>query len=57
VSVAAGTCVDANIVSTATVVRGHQVWPWLREVRLPVRLVTVDGQVLTAGGWPEEAAA
>jgi thiamine biosynthesis lipoprotein len=56
VSVAAGTCVDANIVSTATVVRGHQVWPWLREVRLPVRLVAVDGQVLTAGGWPEEAA-
>ncbi|HEY4604654.1 MAG TPA: FAD:protein FMN transferase [Blastococcus sp.] len=57
VSAAAGSCVDANIVSTAAVVRGHRVWPWLREVRLPVRLVTADGQVLTAGGWPEEPAA
>jgi len=57
VSAAAGSCVDANIVSTAAVVRGHRVWPWLRDVRLPVRLVTADGQVLTAGGWPEEPAA
>ncbi|HEY4627019.1 MAG TPA: FAD:protein FMN transferase [Blastococcus sp.] len=57
VSAAAGSCVDANIVSTAAVVRGHRVWPWLRGVRLPVRLVTADGQVLTAGGWPEEPAA
>jgi thiamine biosynthesis lipoprotein len=57
VSAAAGSCVDANIVSTAAVVRGHRVWPWLRAVRLPVRLVTADGQVLTAGGWPEEPAA
>jgi thiamine biosynthesis lipoprotein len=57
VSAAAGTCVDANVLSTAAVVRGHQIWPLLREARLPVRLVTPDGQVLTAGGWPEERAA
>lgn len=57
VSAAAGTCVDANVLSTAAVVRGHRIWPLLREARLPVRLVTPDGQVLTAGGWPEEAAA
>src|SRR3954447_15707835 len=57
VSAAAGSCVDANILSTAAVVRGHRVWPWLRGVRLPVRLVTADGQVLTAGGWPEGPAA
>ena len=43
--------------STAAVVRGDRVWPLLREARLPVRLVTPDGQVLTAGGWPEERAA
>jgi thiamine biosynthesis lipoprotein len=54
VSVAAGSCVDANTVSTAAIVRGHRVWPWLREIRLPARLVTEDGQVLTAGGWPPE---
>jgi thiamine biosynthesis lipoprotein len=57
VSAAAGTCVDANVLSTAAVVRGDRIWPLLREARLPVRLVTQDGQVLTAGGWPEESAA
>ena len=54
VSVAAGSCVDANTVSTAAIVRGERVWPWLREVRLPARLVTEDGRVLTTGGWPAE---
>jgi thiamine biosynthesis lipoprotein len=57
VSVAAGSCVDANTVSTAAIVRGHGVWPWLRAVGVPIRLVTVDGQVLTTGGWPADAAA
>jgi len=57
VSAAAGTCVDANVLSTAAVVRGNRIWPLLRTARLPVRLVTADGQVLTAGGWPEERAA
>ena len=54
---AAGTCVDANVLSTAAVVRGNRIWPLLRQAGLPVRLVTADGQVLTAGGWPEERAA
>lgn len=57
VSAAGGTCVDANVVSTAAVVRGNRIWPLLRRAGLPVRLVTPDGQVLTAGGWPEERAA
>ena len=57
VSAAAGRCVDANIVTTATIVRGRAAWPWLRQVGVPVRLVTVDGEVLTVGGWPQEAAA
>jgi FAD:protein FMN transferase len=57
VSAAAGSCVDANTVSTAAIVRGHGAWPWLRTAGVPVRLVTVDGAVLTAGGWPEEEAA
>jgi thiamine biosynthesis lipoprotein len=57
VSAAAGTCVAANTVTTAAVVRGHRIWPFLRSVGAPVRLVTVDGEVLTAGGWPEERAA
>ena len=59
VSVAAGTCVDANTVSTASIVRGTRVWPWLRRINLPARLVAEDGRVFTAGGWPrgEERAA
>jgi thiamine biosynthesis lipoprotein len=52
VSVAAGTCVDANTVSTAAIVRGYRVWPWLRGIALPARLVAEDGRVFTAGGWP-----
>jgi thiamine biosynthesis lipoprotein len=57
VSAAAGSCVDANTVSTATVVRGHDAWRWLRGTGIPVRLVSESGEVLTAGGWPTEAAA
>jgi thiamine biosynthesis lipoprotein len=54
VSVAAGTCTDANTVSTAAIVRGTRVWPWLRRINLPARLVAEDGRVFTAGGWPQE---
>jgi thiamine biosynthesis lipoprotein len=54
VSVAAGTCVDANTVSTAAIVRGTRVWAWLRAIGLPARLVAEDGRVFTAGGWPAE---
>ena len=54
VSVAAGSCIDANTVSTAALVRGTGAVPWLRASGLPGRLVRVDGQVLTVGGWPTE---
>jgi thiamine biosynthesis lipoprotein len=54
VSVAAASCVEANTVSTAAVVRGARVWPLLRATGLPARLVDLDGRVLTAGGWPED---
>ena len=43
--------------TTAAVVRGHGIWPLLRSADVPARLVTVDGDVLTVGGWPEERAA
>jgi thiamine biosynthesis lipoprotein len=57
VTVAAGSCLDANTVSTAAIVRGDAVWPWLRATGLPARLVRDDGRVLTVNGWPEEEAA
>ena len=52
VSVAAGTCVDANIASTASVVLGAAAPEWLRRRRLPARLVDADGRVAVTAGWP-----
>jgi len=54
VSVAAGSCLDANIASTAAVVRGDRAPAWLRSTGLPARLVHEDGSVVTVGGWPAD---
>jgi FAD:protein FMN transferase len=55
VSVAAGSCVDANTASTAAIIRGEAALPWLRDASLPARLVREDGSVETTAGWPHEA--
>jgi thiamine biosynthesis lipoprotein len=52
VSVAARTCVAANIASTAAIVRGERAVAWLEELRLPSRLVRPDGSVVTIANWP-----
>jgi thiamine biosynthesis lipoprotein len=52
VTVAAGTCVDANTASTAAIVRGASAAGWLAAVGLPARLVASDGRVVTVGEWP-----
>lgn len=52
VSVAAGSCVDANTASTAAIVCGSAAVGWLAERRLPARLVHGDGWVTTVAGWP-----
>jgi thiamine biosynthesis lipoprotein len=54
VSVAAATCVDANIASTTAVIRGDRAIEWLGDVGLPARLVGVDGRVVVCNGWPVE---
>jgi thiamine biosynthesis lipoprotein len=54
VSVAAGRALDANIVSTACIVRGASAVGWLTEMNLPARLVREDGEVTTTAGWPED---
>jgi FAD:protein FMN transferase len=54
VSVAAATCLDANIATTAAIVRGRSAVPWLRELGLPARLVDDQGRALHVAGWPEE---
>ena len=56
-TVAAPTCVDANVASTAAIVLGDDARAWLEARRLPARLVTQEGSVVVLGGWPEEPAA
>ncbi len=53
VSVAAGSCADANIASTAAIIRGQEAVAWLRELGLPARLVRADGSAETTAGWPD----
>jgi thiamine biosynthesis lipoprotein len=55
VSVAAGSCVDANTASTAAIIRSEAALPWLQEAGLPARLVRHDGTVETTAGWPSDA--
>jgi thiamine biosynthesis lipoprotein len=54
--VAAASCTDANIASTAAIIRGHAALAWLTGLGLPARLVSEAGQVHTIGGWPAETA-
>jgi thiamine biosynthesis lipoprotein len=53
VSVAAGSCVDANTASTAAMVMGRSAVSWLDDLRLPSRLVGLDGTTAVVGGWPD----
>ncbi|GLY94083.1 FAD:protein FMN transferase [Actinoplanes sp. NBRC 103695] len=50
VSVAAPSCLRANTLSTAAVVRGHSAPRLLAGV--PARLVTATGEILRLGRWP-----
>jgi len=54
VSVAAGSCVDANTASTAAIIRSAAARPWLQSAGLPARLVREDGSVETTAGWPSD---
>jgi thiamine biosynthesis lipoprotein len=53
VCVLAGTCVDANTASTASLVLGDEAAAWLDEQGLPARLTRHDGAVVFVAGWPE----
>ena len=55
VSVAAGSCADANAASTAAVIRGRRALGWLTRLGLPARLVDATGAVFTVAGWPDDS--
>jgi thiamine biosynthesis lipoprotein len=57
VSVAAASCVDANIASTASIVKGEAAVGWLSSLGLTGRLVRPDGAVTSVGGWPAHGVA
>ena len=54
VSVVAGSALDANIASTAAIIRGERAPGWLAQLGLPARLIAVDGSVRTVAGWPKD---
>ena len=54
VSVAAQTCLAANTVSTAAIVRGWRALDWIRALDIPARLVDSDRSVHTICGWPTD---
>jgi thiamine biosynthesis lipoprotein len=54
VSVAAASCLDANIASTAAIIRGSGAVAWLAANGLPGRLVRTSGTVRHVGGWPAD---
>jgi thiamine biosynthesis lipoprotein len=54
VTVAASSCVDANVAGTAAVVLGEDASRWLAARGLAARLVRESGEAVYAGGWPED---
>ena len=57
VTVAAASCVDANVASTAALVLGADAVSWLERQGLPARLVSTQGEVALVCGWPSEQVA
>jgi thiamine biosynthesis lipoprotein len=54
-TVAAASCVDANIASTAAIVLGEGAIGWLKIQGLAARLVDREGLIRRVGDWPEPA--
>ena len=52
VSVVARSCQEANMLSTAAIVRGERAFAWLREHGVAARLVDARGRAIPLGGWP-----
>ena len=52
VSVAAGSCLEANTISTAAIIRGYRAPEWIAALGFPARLVDRHGAERMLGGWP-----
>ncbi|MCW2867144.1 MAG: FAD:protein transferase [Marmoricola sp.] len=56
VTAVAPSCLEANTLSTAAIVKGAQALPWLQRRGWPARLVPQHGRTVSLGGWPREVA-
>ena len=52
VSIAAPSCLIANAISTAAIIRGHRAPEWIGALGVSARLVDQDGIERFLGGWP-----
>lgn len=52
VTVAAPTCLEANVASTGSIIRGSSALAWIAGRGLPARFVDTFGTVTTLPGWP-----
>ena len=52
VSVAANTCLAANTLSTAAIIRGYRAPAWLGALGIPARFVDREGRERKVAGWP-----
>jgi thiamine biosynthesis lipoprotein len=52
VTVAATTCLDANVASTAALVLGDTARPWLERLGVHARLVSLNGTIVATHSWP-----
>jgi thiamine biosynthesis lipoprotein len=57
VSATGSSCVEANLVTTASIVWGERALDELARFQQSVRLVRFDGKVFSVNGWPPEQAA
>lgn len=53
-TVVARTCLEANALSTAAVVRGRKAIGWLARQGAPARLVDGHGRIYITDGWPHD---
>ncbi len=55
-TIASTSCLRANALSTAAIVRGTDAPAWLAGMGADARLVDRDGRVVTTGAWPADGA-
>jgi thiamine biosynthesis lipoprotein ApbE len=53
-SVAADSCLDANVAATAAIVVGNGAVRWLTDHGYPARLISQDGTVVVVAPWPAD---